>query len=352
MDEPEEFRHAAVPARARIRRDRDRVPPRLETVLVYLEEHLFDRGLSVTRLKEECGVRDNSLLIRFTSVLGRTPYGYIEDRRLETACRLLTESTLKIWRIAQLLGYTSLQVFSRAFARWSGERPSAYRQRPPGARSVPPGPVATVRRRRPSLSGSRIAAIQAEEIWAELQRRTPRGQRQLLGRLRLASPALVRLLCRESRGIAEERPQRAIELAQLALTACESFAGRRELFVRLRVESWAELANAYRAAGQLQRSRQALAAGEARLAEQPAPPALRAAVLAVKAALYRYAERFQDALGVADEALALARRGDARRGDDKALLAEVLMQKASLLSRSGDPAGVALLEEALGLMRE
>ncbi len=99
------------------------------TFVDYLEEHLFDPGLTASTLLEECGIRDKNLSTHFGSILGRTPWAYIEDRRLETACRLLTESRLKIWRIGKLLGYSSLQVFSRAFTRWSGERPSAYRQR-------------------------------------------------------------------------------------------------------------------------------------------------------------------------------------------------------------------------------
>ncbi len=145
------LRHAAAPVLERIRRDRSQAPPRLVGFLAYLEEHIFDSGLSVSRIKEECGIGDNSLLMQFTSALGRTPWAYIEDRRLETACRLLTRSRLKIVRIAEILGYSSLQVFSRAFTRWSGERPSKYRGRGnlanprPQPKAAPSAPL----RRRP-----------------------------------------------------------------------------------------------------------------------------------------------------------------------------------------------------------
>ena len=182
---------AAGPSLARIRRDRRRVPERLEPLLTYLEEHLFDPGICVTKLRRDCGVRNNSIFIRFTSILGRTPYAYIEDRRLETACRLLLETELKIWQIAELLGYSSLQVFSRAFTRWSELRPTAYRRRYAASR---PGRLPPADRGQPPLDRERIAAIRVEEAWAELGRRPARARRGLLERLQWSAPDLARTL--------------------------------------------------------------------------------------------------------------------------------------------------------------
>lgn len=120
---------AASESLERIRRDQTTAPQRLKPLLAYIEENLFDPSLDVNQLKRNCGVRDNSVPIQFHSAVGRPPHGYIEDRRMETACRLLGESNLKIWQIAELLGYSSIQVFSRAFSRWSGQRPTAYRKK-------------------------------------------------------------------------------------------------------------------------------------------------------------------------------------------------------------------------------
>lgn len=120
---------AAAESVERIRRDRANAPQRLKPLLAYIEEHLFDPSLDVNQLKRNCGVRDNSVPIQFHSAVGRPPHGYIEDRRLETACRLLGESPMKIWQISEVLGYSSIQVFSRAFSRWSGQRPTTYRKK-------------------------------------------------------------------------------------------------------------------------------------------------------------------------------------------------------------------------------
>lgn len=120
---------AAVESIERIRSDHSKAPQRLKPLLAYIEEHLFDPSLDVNQLKRNCGVRDNSVPIQFHSAVGRPPHGYIEDRRLETACVLLGNSNLKIWQISELLGYSSIQVFSRAFSRWSGQRPTSYRKK-------------------------------------------------------------------------------------------------------------------------------------------------------------------------------------------------------------------------------
>ncbi|MCP4662337.1 MAG: helix-turn-helix transcriptional regulator [bacterium] len=235
---------AAAESLMRIRRDRSRVPPRLDPLLAYIEEHLFDPTLDVNQLKRGCNIRDNSVLIRFHSTLGRTPHAYIEDRRLETACRLLSETSLRIWQVAELVGYSGIQVFSRAFMRWSGERPTAYRKKrrsPPAAEprdlpaapepenllsaesfqkaingELPPGEanaltgrllhrhpaqegrkasrrpqdveklaaapaaVAGLERLPQPLSREEMAELQAEELWNELREGSPPRQQELL----------------------------------------------------------------------------------------------------------------------------------------------------------------------------
>ena len=76
---------AAVGSRQRLARDRSAAPARLEPVLAYLADHLFDRGLRVERLKQVFGVRDGSLATHFRAACGRTALEYIRDRRCETA---------------------------------------------------------------------------------------------------------------------------------------------------------------------------------------------------------------------------------------------------------------------------
>lgn len=112
----------------RIQADRDRVPEQLKPMLAYIDDHLFDPSLNVNRLKEACGIRDNSIAIRFHAAVGKPPHAYISGCRLETASQLLVSTSLPIWKISDLTGFSSIQVFSRAFFRWANIRPSEYRR--------------------------------------------------------------------------------------------------------------------------------------------------------------------------------------------------------------------------------
>ena len=122
------LRAAALETIDRIRTDHEQVPAKLKPLLHYIELHLFDSDLSVNQVKKACGVRDNSVAIHFHACVGQPPHAYISQCRMEVASRLLRDSELPVWKISDLLGFSSIQVFSRAFYRWAKERPSTYRR--------------------------------------------------------------------------------------------------------------------------------------------------------------------------------------------------------------------------------
>lgn len=112
----------------RIQQDTGSASQRLRPLLRSIEEHLFDPALNVAKLKAICGIRDNSIAIQFHREVGLAPKSYITERRLETAARLLINTDLLVWQIAELVAYSGLGVFSKAFNRWAGQRPNAYRR--------------------------------------------------------------------------------------------------------------------------------------------------------------------------------------------------------------------------------
>ena len=126
---PEEaFARAAQPALNKVRRHKERISPKLQPLLDHIEHHLFDPTLNVAKLKQACRIRDNSIAIRFHKEVGLSPKVFLSQLRLETASRLLVHSELRVWQIGSLVGYSSLGVFSKAFHRWAGQRPNAYRR--------------------------------------------------------------------------------------------------------------------------------------------------------------------------------------------------------------------------------
>lgn len=68
---------------------------------------------SLQRRLSECG-------LRFTRL--------VEEARFESARRLLSDRSVKIVEISAELGYTDSANFTRAFRRWSGMSPQAFRQ--------------------------------------------------------------------------------------------------------------------------------------------------------------------------------------------------------------------------------
>lgn len=120
---------AAAPTLERIRADCKRASSkRVRKMLQHIETHLFAQVLNVSTMKQACGIRDNSVVIHFHKQIGNSPKQYISERRGEVAARLLEETRLTVWKIGELVGYSNLGVFSKAFARWAGKRPMAYRK--------------------------------------------------------------------------------------------------------------------------------------------------------------------------------------------------------------------------------
>ena len=55
----------------------------------------------------------------------------VEEARFEIACALLRGTDLKVQEIAARLGYATPSSFTRAFGRWAGCSPSAFRRATP-----------------------------------------------------------------------------------------------------------------------------------------------------------------------------------------------------------------------------
>jgi AraC-like DNA-binding protein len=70
-------------------------------------------------------------LQRRLSAAGSSFQALVEQTRREAAERYLAASTLSIAEIGYLLGYSEAAAFHRAFKRWNGETPHAFRRRRP-----------------------------------------------------------------------------------------------------------------------------------------------------------------------------------------------------------------------------
>lgn len=94
--------------------------------LRYIEANLFE-PLEVPDIAKRSYASVSTLLRRFKSDVGMTPYLYIKNRRLEEALRLLKTGDYPVSDVALLVGYENFGAFSEAFKEKYGDSPSHYK---------------------------------------------------------------------------------------------------------------------------------------------------------------------------------------------------------------------------------
>ncbi len=379
---------AARETQQSIKKDRESAPALLQPVLACIEERLFSQRFDVHQLKQACDIPTPALEL-FRSELGCLPAEYIRDRRLRTAAKLLRETDIRAWRIAEFVGYSGIKAFGVAFRRWAGRSARSYRSawRTDGARSlVPPGESDTVqfwRRaamgtlepeeaaglierlrekypqpdRRPfivkfTLEDEGYEQRIVEMVWNLLRAQPWEEQRKLVrSHLSCGSPALFELLLANSREQGKVDRQRGIRLAELAMDCLDGSA--RDLgdeLPKLRVRGWVWVANARRLALDLQGAEEAFAAADAEwhTVRETMDGRLEAELYDLKALLRMAQYRFDEALALNRNAIDLM-----RSLGHPMLLAQSLMLRATIHESTGESGARArALREALELLSE
>ncbi|WP_167955806.1 helix-turn-helix transcriptional regulator [Anaerosporobacter faecicola] len=86
----------------------------IEKIKKYIEMH-FSEEISLDHLAKKFGYSKYHLSRMFAETTGMTIHTYIVERRLQEAQQLLMQTKTPIVDIAQLVGYTSQQSFTKAF---------------------------------------------------------------------------------------------------------------------------------------------------------------------------------------------------------------------------------------------
>ncbi len=355
---------AAKPVIEAIRRDRARAPQELKPLLSYVEEHLFEPGFSVRKMKAACGVRDNSVVTRFRREIGQRPTDYVKEPRLQVARRLLEHPLLKVWVIAELVGFSSPQLFTRNFSTRFKMSPRAYRRKladakPAAGDAEPDFSVIELRQglegelepdrgralirelqahyppRREDAETSGAGGFDQEAVWERLRDLSPEDQlavirKQLAG----AGRAVFEMLSEKSRKEGRRDRHRGVQLAELALESldvCATALG--DELPSLRTLGWARLGNARRLALDFMAAEEAFreSALEWSIPNAGREPGIEAEILFLKGAFRAIQHRFGEAMELVCRAIACL--GSDRRPD---LLAEALVLRASITGAEGD----------------
>ena len=91
----------------------------------YIDTHLY----AITNLEsiaETMNYNYSYLSALFKKSTGYTLFSYYHKKRLDVARQLILENTLKMTEIAEILNYSSLYAFSRAFKAAYGVAPKQY----------------------------------------------------------------------------------------------------------------------------------------------------------------------------------------------------------------------------------
>ncbi|RKG51189.1 AraC family transcriptional regulator [Corallococcus sp. AB011P] len=83
---------------------------------------------TVESLASSVALSRSGFAARFSELVGEPPLEYLVGWRMIKAAQLLRESELPLSEVAPAIGYQSEASFNRAFKRWDGTAPGAYRR--------------------------------------------------------------------------------------------------------------------------------------------------------------------------------------------------------------------------------
>jgi AraC-like DNA-binding protein len=81
----------------------------------------------VAKLARQVSMSRTAFAVRFRALVGESPMAYVIRCRMHKASGMLRSSDETIGRVAERVGYDSPASFGRAFRRWNGASPAAYR---------------------------------------------------------------------------------------------------------------------------------------------------------------------------------------------------------------------------------
>lgn len=89
----------------------------------------FQKLLSIPEVAAAAGISLNNLTLLFHTHENTTPRAFLEQRRLERACFLLSTTRQSISEVATASGFSNSNYFAKVFRRITGTSPGRYREK-------------------------------------------------------------------------------------------------------------------------------------------------------------------------------------------------------------------------------
>ena len=98
-----------------------------KVMLEYVEQN-YDKGISLAQMAEDLGLDESYLSKQFKEKVGVSFIQYVTKCRMDKAKELLSDPSMKLKDIAELLGMGNVQSFIRTFKKYEGMTPGQYRE--------------------------------------------------------------------------------------------------------------------------------------------------------------------------------------------------------------------------------
>lgn len=99
----------------------------LDDVLYYIDHHFRD-NIKLETIAPLFGYNSAYLGKIFSKTVGENFNSYVDHRRIEHSKQLLLENQLKVYEIAEQVGYKNVDYFHKKFKKYVGESPAEFRK--------------------------------------------------------------------------------------------------------------------------------------------------------------------------------------------------------------------------------
>ncbi|UYG05265.1 DNA-binding response regulator [Halomonas sp. LR3S48] len=99
----------------------------LDRAISYIEQHLHQK-MAQAEVAEQCGITPFQLSRLFRKLTDNTFQGFLLERRIDEAKRLLANPRMSVTDVCFSVGFRDLSYFTRTFQKHAGQTPTLYRQ--------------------------------------------------------------------------------------------------------------------------------------------------------------------------------------------------------------------------------
>ena len=100
--------------------------PKTIQVMKYIEEHIKE-SISLAEAAEAAGINSAYLGQVFKKEVGLNFKNYVNQKKIEKSEELLKQGQYKIYEVAEIMGFQTVQHFSNTFKKVTGEAPGKYK---------------------------------------------------------------------------------------------------------------------------------------------------------------------------------------------------------------------------------